>query len=192
MPHDGDEDEHRLDTFNKLEDESISDIVSQDSKLTEEEEEKEVEATEIKTFNRSQSDLAPAPEVHLDHDHLQIRHSVSGMQLGTGPILPNPVEEIKTSSGSGKNSSSNRGQKSTGGGRSPNTKAKKGGAKKKKKLSHAEKYGHKIKNKYFTNLSKIQETNNSSESEEEEQKQQPAAQQQQQQQKQTIPKKQSK
>ena len=70
LPHDGDEDEHRLDTFNKLEDESISDIVSHDSMHTDEEEDKEIEATEIKTFNRSQSDLVEAPEVHLDHDHL--------------------------------------------------------------------------------------------------------------------------
>ena len=72
-------------------------------------------------------------------------------------VQPNPLEEAKTSSGSGKNSSSNRGGRHSGGGRSPNPKAKKGGAKKKKKLSHAEKYGHKIKNKYFTNtnLSKI-------------------------------------
>ena len=73
MPHDGDEDEHRLDTFNKQEDEEISDIVSHNSlntDKTDEEEEKEIEATEIKTFNRSQSDLALAPEVHLDHDHL--------------------------------------------------------------------------------------------------------------------------
>ena len=47
MPHDGDEDEHRLDTFNKLEDESISDIVSQDSIHTDPEEEKKIEAKEI-------------------------------------------------------------------------------------------------------------------------------------------------
>ena len=187
MPHDGDEDEHRLDTFNKLEDESISDIVSQDSIHTDPEEEKEIEAKEIQTFNRSQSDLVQAPQVHLDHDHLQMRHSVSSVL-----VQPSPLEEIKTSSGSGKNSSSNRGGRNSGNNRSPNTKAKKGGAKKNKKLSKAEKYAHKIKNKYFTNLSKIQETNNSSESEDEEPKDQPAAPQQQQPKNQTNPKKQSK
>ena len=46
-------------------------------------------------------------------------------------------------------------------------KAKKGAKKSKKKVRHAEKYGAKTQNKYFTRLTKIEEKGDSSESEEE-------------------------